>query len=791
MDTLWQDLRYGIRMLFKNSGFTVVAVITLALGIGANTAIFSVVYGVLLRPLPYPEADRLMVANVSVPDYRDLKASSQAFDETAIWASNLYNLSGDGEPEQMLGAVVSPSFFILLGQAAVGRTFRPEEDTEPLTVLSDDLWQRRYAGDPSVLGKTINLSNRSHTIIGVMPPEFQFPGSDFKLWVTFGSALGQAPAQMENRQLRIFRCLARLKSGVSRSQAQAEVAAISKRLQQEHPATNAGFQIQFTPLYERIVGQVRPALLVLLATVGFVLLIACVNVANLMLARTASRDREMAVRAALGASRWRMARQLLTESVVLATAGGLLGLLLAQWVIDVLPTLNPSSIPRLSTVALDVPVLLFTLGVSVLTGMLFGVTPALQASRCDLNQSLKEGGHGSGGSRHARYLRSSLVVSEIALSLVVLVGAGLLIKSFTRLLQTDAGFVADNLLTMHVGFSHYDNPQRRATLARDVLTHIERIPGVQAVGAGTGMPPTTGQRVTRFAIAGQPDSERQDTSGYFIAVSPDYFRALGTPLLLGRPFNERDVEGAPNVVIINQSIARRWFPNENPIGKQLKLINPEYSDEWRTIVGVVGDVTYSGLDSPGQHVVYTPFSQTPFFWVYVLVRTTSSPTNLVAMIRNAISSADPNLQVAAVQTMEQVVSQSVAQPRFNMLLISAFAVLALVLAAVGIYGVISYGVTQRIHELGIRMALGARPRDVLKLVVGQGMTLTLIGIVIGLAAAFGLTHLMKNLLFGVSATDPLTFASIALLLVGAAFIACYVPARRATRVDPMVALRYE
>jgi putative ABC transport system permease protein len=789
MRALFQDLRYGMRMLLKNPGFAIVAVITLALGIGANTAIFSVVYGVLLRPLPYKDADRIVVANISLPDFRDVKESNQVFDRMANWGRTRYNVNIDGETTQVLGANVSPEFFPMLGSPMLGRAWRTDEEMQPLTVISFDFWQSRFQGDPNVIGRTVRLFNEVRTIIGVMPPEFQYPSHEFKLWTPSGLILSRVPQEMENRQLRISRLVAHLKPGVTAAQAQAEMDLISQRLQQQYPETNANARITLTPLYQRIVGDVEPALWVLLATVGFVLLIACANVANLMLARTAARERELAIRSALGAGRGRLMRQMLTESLLLSIIGGLAGLLLAMWGIDLLPSLDPDNIPRQTAIGINAPVLLFTLGISVVTGCLFGLAPALQMS--NLNRSLKEGGRGTLGNPRGKRLRAALIVVEIALSLVVLIGAGLLMKSLVRLLQVDPGFVTENLLTANVVLVQFQDPQRRAAVQREIIDRISQIPGVQAAGGGTGLPPYDFQRSTRFAVQGLPEENGDARFSYFIAISPDYFRALGTPFVEGRTFTERDDAGSPKVVIISKRLARNLFPNESAVGKRLKLINPEQSNEWREIVGVAGDVRYNGLDESGAITIYTPFPQTPFLYSYLMIRTDGLSETLTQSVRQAVRSVDATVEAGDFRTMDQLMTQEVAQPRFYTILFGSFAFLALALAAVGIYGVMAYAVAQRTHEIGVRMALGASRGDVLRMVIKQGMILALAGVALGLLAAFGLTRLMSNLLFDVRATDPMTFVGISIMLIGVALLACFIPARRATKVDPIVALRYE
>ena len=790
MDTLLADLSYALRQLRKAPGFTAVAVATLALGIGANTAMFSLVRGVLLRPLPYPHAERLVTAGLSLPDFEDVRRGNAVFDDIAVWASNLYLLGGDAGAEQVLGATVSDRFFPMLGAAAVGRALEAADAREKVMVLSHGLWKRRFGGDASVVGRSIRLSGEPYTVVGVMGPEFQFPSGKFDLWVPLEQAMDVAPGQAQNRSLRIFRALARLRPDVTLAQAQGQVDAIAARAEKEHPATNEGVRFLFAPIYERLVGGVRTALLVLMGVVALVLLIAAANVANLLLARAKAREREIAIRTALGAGRGRLVRQLLSESVLLSGLGGALGVLLARWLLEVLPALAAGDIPRLSSVRVDLTVLAFTAAVAVATGLVFGLAPAWQAARLDTVHGLREGGRGSAGPA-ARRLRAGLTTAEVALALVVLVGAGLLVQSLVRLLHVDAGFVADNLLTFNVQMLGPRTPERRAALAGEVVSRIARLPGVEAAGGGTGLPPLTPQRATSFAAEGVSESGPEARRAYFIAVTPDYFRALGARVREGRAFADTDGAGAPEVVLLNRSLARRLYGGGTAVGRRIRLVNPEQGGGWRTVVGVVDDVRYSGLDDPGEAALYTPFAQTPFLWTYVMVRTAVPPMTVAGAVREAVRAVDPGVEAAGVRPMTEVVADTVAQPRFNVLLLSAFATLALVLAAVGIYGVVSYSVAQRTREIGIRMALGATPGHVLRLVTGEGLRLALAGVLVGLAGAAAATRVLTTLLFEVRPTDLVTHVGAAALLVLVAAAASALPALRATRVAPVSALRME
>ena len=792
MDTLLADLRYALRQLVKAPGFTAVAVATLALGIGANTAMFSLVRGVLLRPLPYPQAERLVTAGLSLPDFDDLRRAATVFDETAVWASNLYVLGGEGAGEQVRGATVSSRFFPMLGDAAVGRTLVPADARDKVVVLGHGLWTRRFGADRGVVGRTIRLSGDAYTVVGVMGPEFQFPSGQFDLWVPIEAALAATPEQTQNRTLRIFRLLGRLAPGVTAAQAQGQVTEIAARIAKEHPATNEGVGIALTSVYDRLVGGVRTPLLVLMGVVALVLLIASVNVANLLLARARSRERELAIRAALGAGRGRLVRQLLTESVLLSAAGSGLGLILARWILDVLPTIAGANIPRLASVRIDLGVLAFTAAVAIATGLLFGLAPAWQAARGDAADGLREGGRGSAG-RGARRLRAGLTAAEVALALVVLVGAGLLVQSLVRLLHVDAGFIADGLLTANVGLFGPTprTPAQRAVLAQEIVARLSRLPGVEAAGGGTGLPPLSPQRGTGFVAEGVTEGTAEARRAYFLAVTGDYFRALGTRVYEGRAFTEADAAGAPEVVILNRSLARRLYGEGSAVGRRVRLVNPEQGDGWRTVVGVVGDVRYSGLDDPGEAAIYTPFAQTPFLWTYVMVRTAGPPMALAGAIRQTVSAVDPTLEAAALKPMAEVVAETVAQPRFNVVLLSAFAGLALLLAAVGIYGVISYSVVQRTKEIGIRMALGADRGDVLRLITGQGLRLAAVGVAFGLLGAAATARLLTTLLFEVQPTDAMTYAAAAAFLVTTSLAASAVPAWRATRVAPVSVLRAE
>ncbi|HEY0321335.1 MAG TPA: ABC transporter permease [Pyrinomonadaceae bacterium] len=806
MNTVWQDLRYGVRVLLKNPGFALVAVLTLALGIAVNTAIFSIVNAVLLRPLPYNQPERItMVYSTnekrgittnphSFPNFADYHAEQQSFEALAAYTGATAALSGGELPEQINGVAASPDIFKVLAAAPLkGRTFEPEDEREggaPVVVISYGMWQRRFGSDPNIVGRQIMLDGESQTIIGVMPRNFQFlfVNDPPEFWVPLDPA-----SQLNKQRGAIYlSVIGRLKPNVTIQQAGAELRTIAGRLSEQYKSDNANRSVQLVPALEDMTSSLRPTLLVLLGAVGFVLLIACANVANLLLARAAGRGREIAIRVAHGASRWRIIRQLLTESILLALIGGGLGLLIAVWGVESLASIVPADIPRFDQTSVDFRVLGFTLLASALTGVIFGLAPALQASRLDLNEALKEGGRSATGGRARNRMRSFLIISEVALSLVLLVGAGLLVKSFMQLRNVNPGFNPQNALTASVSLPSikYKEDEQALSFFHRTIERVSQLQGVEAVGAVMPLPLSQNSMSISFTVDGRPEpapGEKQ-SSGARI-TTPGYFRAMGIPLIKGRVFTDADRPDSPQVVLINETLARRFFPGEDPIGKRLKISMNSINGE---IVGVVGDVRHSSLDTEAGPEFYVPFTQVPQGDMALVVRTSGGdPAALAPSLRQAVKEIDSDQPLYEVRTMNSLVSSSIARQRFSMALVALFAVLALVLASVGIFSVMSFLVTQRTHEIGIRMALGAQASDVLKMILKQGMLFTLIGLGIGLIAALALTRVMGGLLFNVRATDPLTFAGVSLLLMLVAFIACYIPARRATRVDPMRALHYE
>ncbi len=819
METLRQDLSYGVRALFRNRGFAVVAVVSLAIGIGANSAIFSVINALLLRPLPYRDADRLAILwqrspglNVaqdwfSPGQYVDVKTQNQVFDHVAVAIGASFNLTGQGGPEHVDGARVSSSLFPLLGaKAAIGRVLLPQED-EPgkatTVILSYGFWQRRFGGDPGVIGKTLILNGNNFEIVGVMAPEFSLTREVMLTVNAIEKAdlllpLPMAESARANRGNEDFNIFARLKPGVSVSQAQADMDLIAGRMKQEYPENyppHGGLTVSVVPLLKQVTGEIDLALYVLFGAVGLVLLIACANVANLLLSRASVRRKEIAVRAAVGASRVRIIRQLLTESAMLALMGGLLGIFIAFWTVEALRRFGPENIPRLNEVGVDGRVLAFTFFVSLLTGIVFGLAPSLRASRVDLNETLKEGGRSAGGGASGRshhLTRKLLVVFEVALSLIVLICAGLLIRSYQRVVNAHPGFDSRNVHAMRLSLpsAKYATPDSIVGFFRQVGERLNRTPGVESVGTSYSLP----MSAVAFAwepitIEGYARPTAHDTIISNVRIiNPGYFDVMRIPLKQGRYFTEQDIKGAQETAIVNEALAARFWPNQYPIGKRLQRGK---SGAWRTVVGVISDAKEYSAEKEPPIAVYYPSEQVIARNMYLVIRTTSDPVPMTAAIIKEIQAVDPEMPVFDVSSMEQRLYGSLARQRFSMFLLGVFAVIALILAAIGIYGVMAYSVSQRTHEIGVRMALGAHPGAILRLVIRQAVILTTLGAAIGLVGAFAMTRVMSSLLFGVSATDLFTFVMTPLLLGGIALMAGYVPARRAAKVDPMVALRLE
>ncbi len=820
MQTFLQDLRYGWRGLIKNPGFAAIAVIALALGIGANTAIFSVVNAVLLRPLPYKEPQRLAIlwekqtnlqsetndANfpVAAANFLDWQTENQTFEYLAAFHAQTLNLTGSGEPERVGVIRASADLFPLLGiEPARGRTFLAEEDSASgnrVVLLSHQFWQRHFGSDPEVINQSLTLEGNTYSIIGVMPQGFQFPrkndlpaGYQIPAQIDIWLPLALAPDQRPNRGRHYLAVVARTKPQIGFKQAQDDLDAIATQLSAQYPQTNTEQGIALMPLHQHIVKKIRPALIALLCAVGFVLLIACANVANLSLARAAARQREVAVRVALGANRWRIIRQLLTESLLLALIGGTLGFFLALWGIDLLMAIVPGNLPQVDEVSIDGRVLSFTLVVSLATGIIFGLVPALQASKSDLTHSLKEGGRATGSQQRSR-IRSALVIAEIALSLVLLVGAGLMVQTFQRLVNVDPGFKPDQLLTMDIALtrSKYPTPQSRAGFYETALERVRNVPGVEAAAGIYPLPLGGAEEGVGFGIENEPPRQPGESrSAGPRWVTHDFFQTMGIPLREGRAFDRRDTADAPRVVIINEAFAERHFANENPLGKRIAFDATQGNANWREIIGIVGNVKHTNLEDEARPQLYIPHEQFPVPFLTFVVKTRTEPTSLANALRAQVLAVDQDQPITNIKTMDEWVGDALAQKRFNMFLFGVFALTALLLAAVGIYGVMAYSVNQRTHEIGIRRALGAQTGDVLRMVIRQGMLLALTGVGLGLMAAFALTRLLANLLYNVSASDLTTFFITSLILTGVALVACLVPARRAMRVDPMIALRYE
>jgi len=816
MDTLLQDIRYSVRTILKSPGFAAITVLTLALGIGANTALFSVVNGVLLNPLPYRQPDRLVAiyaktkefshSSISYPNFLDWARSQRSFSSIAAFREDNYNLTGMGQPERVGAEMVSAGFFSVLGvNPAAGRLFRPEEDrvgAQPVALISGGFWKRKFGSSPEAVGKTLTLNGTGYTVVGVIPADFGYESGNFHISDVY-VPIGQwnDPTFHDRRTGMGMDAVGRLKPGVTLQQAQADMDSVAQHLAELYPDANKGTGIALLPLIEDVVGDIRPFLLVLLAAVGFVLLIACVNVANLLLARATGRTREFAIRAALGARRGRVVRQLLTESLLLSGAGGGLGLLLAAWGTQAAIRVMPEALPRAQSVYIDSRVLLFTFAASLLAGVFFGLAPSLRASRADLQATLREGGRGSSGAR--RRLQGLFVAGEMAMSIVLLVGAGLMIRSLGKLWSVNPGFRPHQVITFAVSCptSAGAAPDAIRASIRQLRDTVAGVPGVEAASLSAGALPMSGDSEVPFWIEGRPKpaTDAEMKNALFSIIEPDYLKAMGIPLLRGRFLTPADNEHAPFVIVIDEQFAKLYFAGQNPIGQRVNLAIIGRAAE---IVGIAGHVKQWGLaedaHSPVQAQFYMSMSQLPDQFVPLIAqgerfvaRTQGAPEAEMSAIRQAIGKMNGEIVAYDVRTMDRIISDSLAAQRFSMILLGIFAALALVLSCVGIYGVVSYLAGQRTHEIGVRMALGAQRNDVLRLILGHGATMALIGVAAGMAASLALTRLMARLLFGVSAYDPLTFFSVGCLLILVALVASYIPARRAMRVDPTVALRYE
>jgi len=819
MEIIWQDIRYGARLLLKSPGFTLIAVLTLALGIGANTAIFSVVNFVLLRPLPYANSDQLVMiwernlkkgwseSPTSSANFVDFRTSARNLEVAAFTDTNgNFNLTGGDQPERVAGLRVSANLFPLLGvNPGRGRLFLPQEDqpgSGHVLILSYGLWQRTFAANANLINQTIQLNSQSYTVVGIMPPDFNFPPA-------FSAMVGSSEESVTNADLwvplttddiplvrdrRDLKMMGRLKPGVTAAQAQADLNAIASRLDREFPDVNGGIETHVIPLREQVTGDIRLALFVLMAAVALVLLIACANVANLLLAKATGRQKEIAIRTALGATRLRILRQLLTESVLLGLLGGLLGLLFAVIGAKTLIAFVTTNIPKLKDFTFDATVLLFTLLIALVTSLFFGLAPAIDASKPNLNEALKEGGRSSSGSASRQRLRDFLVIAEVALAVILVTASGLMFRSFLRLQGVNPGFNPKNLITLEVELpdAKYHAAQQQQNFQQQLLQRLPTIPGVQSAAAVDNVPFGVNAFNTSFMIEGRPvPAVTERPRAFYRVISPNYFRTMGIPFHRGNEFTDRDSVEMPGLAIINETAARKYWPGEDPIGRKIKRGRPESKNPWVTIVGIAGSASQLSLREESQPEIYVPYLQntTPNF--SLVVRTTSDPKTITGAIRKEVWTADKDLPVSNMKLMDELISNSTAQPRFYVILLTVFAALALILAAVGVYGVMAYSVTLRTRDIGIRMALGAQPMDIFKHVIGHALMLASIGLVIGLILAGTSTLVMKSLLFGISTADPLTLIVTALILLAVALLASYLPARKATKVDPMVALRYE